>query len=159
MGIFGVSAPKFVFDRGGGSETTVLLDFATIVRDEPEVETIRHQSRLDGKRVYIPKGKHWLFDVRLNLYKYGDPAAKYDDLKAYENELVTLWRHRDGEQFKKAGGADCLFQIVEVTAFALENVEYRDAVLIRFESSEFVHEAGSTVITPQVTDITVLTGE
>lgn len=159
MGIFGQAAPKFVFDRNGGSETTVLLDFAKIVRDEPEVEITKHQSRLNGQRIYLPKGKHWLFDVTLNLFKYSDPAGKYTNLKAFENQPVTLWRHRDGEQFKKAGGADCLFHIVEVTAYAVEDVQYLDRVLIRFESLDYVNEEGSTIITPQISDVTVLTGE
>lgn len=159
MGIFGTAAPKFVFDNGGSGEATILLDYARITKDEPDPRVIRHESIVDGHRVYVEKGKYWLFEVELNLFKYSDPLGKYNNIKAFEGEQVTLWRHRDGEQFKKAGGSDCLFRIMEVTAFAIENVQFRDRLLIKFESVDFVDEAGSTVIVPQATDVTVLSGE
>ncbi len=157
MGIFGVAAPKFIYDRGGAGETTVLLDYAKIVNDEPEVRTIKHESELSGKKVFIPRGQHWNFDVVVNLYKYGDPLAAYLNFKSYQDVLVTLYRHRDGEPFKKPGGADCLFYITEVTAYAFEDIIYRDRLMLRFESSEFVDQAGSTAIVPQLSEITVIT--
>lgn len=159
MGIFGTAAPKFIFDNGGGSETTVLLDHAVIIKDEPEVDTLTIRSPLSGHKFNFWRGKYWYFDVNINLYKYSDPLSKYSNLKAFEGQNVSLWRHRDGEPFKKSGGADCLFLLKEVTAFAIEDVEYRDRVVLRFESIDYVNEAGSTVIVPQATDITVISGE
>jgi hypothetical protein len=50
--IFGIEAPKFIYDYSGAN-TTVLLDFVTIEKDEPEKKEIIHQSIFTGPREFV----------------------------------------------------------------------------------------------------------
>jgi hypothetical protein len=153
MAIFGTQAPKY--EIGG---TTVNLDFSNILRDEPEINVAVHQSKLSGDRYIVNRFKHWNFDVMINLFKYSSPLNFYQLLKGHEGQLVDkLWRHRDGDFFKDAAGDPVKFYLAEVTAAALENILWRDLVLLRFQSVSNIAEDYAVAVPPQISEVTVLT--
>ena len=138
MAIFGTSAPKWVYDRGGASEFTILLDYVYDTKFEPKTVFVEHESELDLERDFIFKGTHWTFELKMNLYKYSDTIsvvkAKHDEINSYKGKKGSLWMHRDGSQFKKSDGTDALFVLKEVVPFYRETKDFRDALYLKFES-------------------------
>jgi hypothetical protein len=149
--IFGTGSPKFVYDPGGSSEHTCILDYSTIERDEPEVKVIKHESELTAERVYKFQGELWNFDVKVNLFKYGPASrSKFMEIYAYKNKLVQLWRHSDGNKMVDSDGNPVMFYISEVTPVQTRDVPgFPDVLQIKFESTKAVDLTnGATVITP-----------
>ena len=138
MAMLGTGSPKWVFDRGGGSEFTILFDYIYDHNFEPKTIYVEHESELDIERDFILKGSHWTFDFKMNLYKYSDDLsvvlAKHDEINDYKGQKGTLWMHRDGSQFKKSDGSDALFVLKEIIPFYRETRRYKDALYIKFES-------------------------
>lgn len=151
--IFGVSAPKFVIDYGGESEATVLLDYCIPTQDKPEPDIIEHKSVINGHREHILKGIHWIFEVRVNLFKYTDPRSKYEEIKQYEGQDVTLFRHRDGEPYKDNGGNEVLFSLVSVTEAYLTQIDYKDILYLQFKSKDYIDRSDGSTVVPQLEEI------
>ena len=152
--IFGVSAPKFVFDYGvEETEQTVLLDYVIPTQDKPEPDIIEHKSVINGHREHILKGNHWIFEVRLNLYKYTNPRSKYEEIKQYEGLDVTLFRHRDGDPFKDSSGTEVLFTLVSVTEAYLTQIDYKDVLYLTFKSKDYIDRSDGSTVIPQLEEI------
>ena len=140
MSIFGLTSPKFVYDRGGAGEATVELN--NVVRNEYTVETdyVEHVSEIDLNREFISVQKRIRLVWIMNLFKDVDPIAKYNSIVIHKGREVSVWLFRDGVQFARtfddAGEplADALFCLKEVTPFFLESAAYRDGLVLVFES-------------------------
>lgn len=140
MSIFGLTSPKFVYDRGGAGEATV--DLNNIVRDEYSVETdyMEHVDELTLQREFIPVQHRIRLVWIMNLFKDVDPTAKYNSIVLHKGREVSVWVFRDGEQFAREfepNGdvkTDALFCLKEVTPFFLETAAYRDGLVLTFES-------------------------
>ena len=163
---FKVSATKGgssvnITDTGSGvhaatAEETVLLDYVRITKDEPEVDELMHQSELTGHREFVDRGDHWVFEVVLNLYKYSDPRSKFEQIYHYRHKNVDLWRHRDGAALADADGNNVSCRIVEIRPFYLEQSTFRDQLLIRFVSRDYVDFSDGSNIIPQLNEIMVI---
>lgn len=142
MSIFGVAGPKFVYDHGGPGEVTVLIDYWTTTKSEPDTSYVEQISELDLETDLIKRGTHFVFEGYTRLYKYGLPEplnmssiqAKYDEIVQYHGMKVSLWRHRDGEQFRK-GSNDVLFYLTETIPFNLKTPDFKDALILKFRSA------------------------
>lgn len=132
--IFGTRAPKMTVSGGG----TVLLDYATIQKDEADYDILKHTSEITGNVAYVTRGSRWVVDILVHLYKYADPYAKFVELIAQKGTKVKLYRHRDGSAYKNSAGAEVDFMIEEINPFYLTNTKYEDAVIMKFRSVEYV---------------------
>lgn len=140
--IFGIEAPKF--DSSG---TEVLLDYAVVLRDEPEHEEILFQSVLNNHRTWYDKGDHYTFEVMINLFKYADPLAKFNEIYTHLNSLVTLWRRRDRDAFKDSSGDVVYFELTEITPVWIDSYIKPDQLILLFESTDYVDISKSSIAT------------
>ena len=159
MAIFGTSAPKWVYDYGGSNEHTILFDYAYDENFKPKTTYIEHESEIDLERDYILKGSHYILNFKLNLFKYTDPPAKYDEINDYKGLKGVLWRHRDGNPLKKADGSNALFTLKDIIPFYRENVTYKDALSITFESCSPVDLSLISAYITQSPDRTAIEGD
>ncbi len=133
--IFGITSPKYIYDRGGAGEVEVLLNHIVLLRSEPETEYVDLQSEIDGFRDSTLRARHWIVEMKVYLYKYADPAQKFADIMAHMGKSVSLWLHRDGDPFLQADGTtDARFTLREVTPIYIETVQYRDGAILLFRS-------------------------
>jgi hypothetical protein len=86
MGILGTDEPKFK-DTDGNE---VLLNYAYILKDEPEQYEIEHKSDVNGERSFDQNSLHWIYQIRINLFKYDNPEQKYNEIAAYRQNEVYL---------------------------------------------------------------------
>lgn len=136
MGIFGTTAPKFIF-----SGTTVNLTYGIITKSEPVTEYIEQKSEITGNRDLISRGTHWTVEIRYHLYKHTTaptPAAFYTTLTSYKGKQVSLYLHADGAQFYTAAATDAHFVLKEITPFYLTTTDYKDALILLFESVDTI---------------------
>ncbi len=137
--LFGSEAPKFIYDPTG-SNTEVLLDYVVIEKDEPEEDFLMHQSIFTGHREFILKGKYWVVEMKIHVYKLGytDGLAYYNTLKSYEGAKLRFHRHRDGDYLKDSNGAEVEMFLEYVNESYYNTVNYPDFVLLRFKSTKYV---------------------
>ncbi len=75
----------------------ILLDHSEIVRDEPDIKTIMHESIINRHREWVDFAEHWAFDVMINVHKYSDSLIKFNELYEQLGKEGILYRHRDCE--------------------------------------------------------------
>lgn len=148
--IFGSAAPKFVYDLGGENETIVLLNYWVTTIDEPDSRELVHESEIEPDRDIIDRGDFWIYEGRINLYKYSSMTfirSKFEEIYQFNKKKVTLFRHQDGEPFKDASGNNLLFYM-KVTPTFLTTLDFRDILIVNFRSLGAVnHSDGSEILT------------
>ena len=155
--IFGTGSPKFVYDPEG-TPVTVNLDYVVILTDKPEIDLVEHKSVINGHREFILQGKHWVYEIRLHLCKYADIRAKYEEINQYLGADVWLYRHREAAPFKDSAGDEVLFNIVSIDESYFDTPDYKDVLIIRFESKDYVNLTDGT--TPAVSlPETIMSGD
>jgi hypothetical protein len=108
-----------------------------VTRSEPRTEYLEQKSEITGDRAFIPRGTHWAVEVKYHLYKHTTsptPQTKYETIASYKGIPVTLYLHNDGPQFLHSASADALFVLKELTPFYLTTTDYKDGLLLLFES-------------------------
>jgi hypothetical protein len=133
----GLSLPRFTTDTAA-----LDLDFITVIKDEPINDNIVHKSILNGAQRLVIKGSHWGFEVNVNLWKYDNPKAKYDEIFSFQYTMGKLQRHRDGSFIQDSSGNDVYFILTECVPYYLKagylaDPNY-DCMIVRFLSSEYV---------------------
>lgn len=131
MSIFGNQAPKFI-----AGETEVNLDYCVVLQDEADLEDILHQSKVTGHREWSHRGKHWIFKVKIHLFKYEDVYSAYQNFKQYEHQLVTLYKRRDGNPVTNLHGEEVKFFIENIEEGYLQHYLYPDILFITFLSQD-----------------------
>ena len=152
--IFGISAPKFVYDPDG-TPATVNLDYVVILKDEPEIDLIEHKSVINGHREFDYRGKHWIYEIRVHLCKYSNPRSKYEEIKQYEGAEVVLYRHSESEPFKDANDDEVLFLITKIQEAYFDTTDYKDTLIIRFESKDYIDLSDGSTIVSQTEEIII----
>jgi hypothetical protein len=161
--IFGVDAPKFVYDPAGESEATVLLDYVVVLKDAPELDMITFEAD-NGHREFIHKGKHWEFEIRVHLFKYYEAGglaaalAKYNEIKQYEGGDVWLYRHRDADPFMDGDGEEVLFSIISVDESYLDTTDFKDLLIINFKSKDYIDLTDGTTPVVQSNEVIMIGG-
>jgi len=158
MSIFGDNEPKIVTL----SDVTINLDKTLIVKDEPDYRRIRQEDVVSSAGIIYnnTRGMHWLFWVTIHLFKYStDHGDKFDALYDTLNKNVTLHRHRDKDSFKDSNGNVVPFYFAEIVPFYFDSPNYRDVLLLKFESTAFVDLQSTTFTTLIAEDETPITTE
>lgn len=138
--IFGIEAPKFVY-----SAQTVLLDYASVIKDEPQFDRITKESIITGHRARVNQHYHWSFEVMINLFKYTDPKVKFDEIYAHKNNLVTLYRRHDNDCFRNDDDEVVLFKLSEIIPTWIDSPIFPDQLLLKFVSADPVNISKCTV--------------
>ena len=136
--IFGSGAPKII-DSGAN---TVNFDYCWVLKDGPELDREIHTEKFSGHREINVKGRRWVFECEINLWKYAVPATSYNTFKGLLYDSVTLYRHRDGNPVQYSS-SNVDFFIEAVNPFYLENLtaEY-DKLFIRLVSEQVIDDLG-----------------
>ena len=148
--IFGTTAPKFIFNPTGLNQT-VLLNYVVILKDAPEEDFLIHQSIFTGHREFILKGKYWVFDLKMHLYKYTTvvdgktPTEKYDEIKQFEGVNLRLYRHGNGDYLKDSSNAEVEMFLESVTESYYKTTDYKDLLLLKFKSTKYVDIAKGVI--------------
>lgn len=132
MGIFGTTAPRFIFHDGLSDEATVDIDNARLLDAEPETEYVELISELDGSVSFHAPKVSWRVRILVHLFKYGNPSTAYSTFTALKGHFGTLFLHRDGSQFPDASTT---FVVKDVSPFFLTTTDFKDAVVLLFESA------------------------
>jgi hypothetical protein len=127
--IFGTSAPQFII----AGPDTLNLNYVTIEKDEPQIDFIQQESVVNGHRNFVIKGKHWEFHVLQHLWKFASPITQYQDAKNnFEGHTGSLYRHKDAPPFTEQ------FILYSVEEYYLERSMYKDLILYKFRSIDYV---------------------
>lgn len=136
MGIFGTTAPKFVYDEGGTFQKTVTLTYGIITRNESVTEYVEHRSEIDGDREWVAKCSHREVEIEYNLWKEGTAASRmYNTIERFKGSKVSLYLHSDGDRFETSPGVAALFTLTEVEAWHVETATYKDRLRLTFKST------------------------
>lgn len=131
---YGTAAPKFV-TQGGNS---VLLNHARILSDYPEYDNNEQPSVVNGYINHIHNGYHWVYAIRIFVYKESESIAKSNELLPFLGSDVFLYRHREAYPFKDKDGNNVLFRVKEVTPGYLNTPDYKDVIDIVFKSTNYI---------------------
>jgi hypothetical protein len=133
----GTGIAKMIYDRGGAGEVVIPLPHARDIRQEPVSEYIQNESELDTQRDSIFRGTHWRVEMVYHLYKEADPVTKYLVFATYKGTPVTLYLRDTGKPFSEQEDAntDALFILREMTPINLTSTDYKDGLLLTFEST------------------------
>lgn len=138
--IFGIQAPKMIVNIDT-TQDEVLLDYAVVLKNEPELDTFEVKSVRTGKRVLTNAGKHWIFQVKIHLWKYADPKAKYLELKSYEGTEVILYRHSDGGPIYDTYNNQGVFILQSLDESITDEKNKFDVLILTFWSKEFIRRS------------------
>lgn len=139
--IHGVNEPKFLVGT-----TTVNLDNTVLDSSWGITDEIEQKSILNGEKTWVTLGDYAEFTVNVNLFKYADPVAKFQELYAYNHKDVDqFFPHRDGVAVQKATGGNCKFHIAQIKLSYLGNNEKLDTLSIHFVANSYVNEGASVV--------------
>lgn len=141
--ITGQQAPKLIFNPLSDN-ITILLNHIVVTKDEPEEDLVIHQSIFTGHREFVIKGKYWIYECKVHLYKYTTladsftPIEKYQLLKDYEGQLFRFYRHREADYLKDVNGDEVQMVLQSITESYYKTTDYKDLLLLKFKSTKYV---------------------
>lgn len=135
--LFGIEAPKIIINPDT-TKDEVALDYSVILQDEPEQDLFSVKAVRTGKRVFNNAGKHWIFKVKIHLWKYADPSAKYLELKSYVGTEVILYRHSDYEPIYDSYGNIGRFFLQPIVELYSDRRNKYDVLLLTFRSNNYI---------------------
>lgn len=145
-----------VTDTGTGThrytaEREVELDRVEIVTDEPVINHILNESALSGSRSWVHRGRHWVYEVIVNIYKEALPRSLYEELFVYyqQDKDIVLYRHKDTQPMKDEAGSVASFKITRMKELYLGDITYKDRLLLRFESKSWVDTSETFLYQPE----------
>jgi hypothetical protein len=103
------------------------------VSEEPLTDYVEHVSEIDGQRGFEARGTFWSVKIAVNLFKYSNPTTTFQAIIGFKGTAVVLYPHRDGREFQ-----DILFILKEVKPFFLTTTDYKDGLMLEFESMTVV---------------------
>ena len=142
MSIFGLQTPRII------GTYDLQLDYCEILKDEPEWFVTEYQDPISGEKIFVTKGYHWIYEVKFYLFKHADPDGTLDKLFEMLYEEITLYKHWDNEQFQDEDDTTVPFKFTELIPIYVERAIYRDALILKFESTEFVDYSKCTGVIP-----------
>jgi len=137
MAIFGSQAPKIITSGA----VSIDLDYCVVDKDAPELDRIIHTEKFSGHREFNVRGRRWVFEVTLNIWKEASIGTKYNTLLGTLYDSVTLYRHRDGNPVQY-NSTNVPFFVERVNPFYLEQNEYRDRLQLRLVSESVIDDLG-----------------
>jgi hypothetical protein len=134
MSIFGALGPRIYTSTG----VSIDLDHMTILKNEPETKSFVTKNNLTGLDGHVDRGYHWVYEIRINLFKYANAWAMYYKLLAALGTEVTLIPCHDHTYFKDSDGTVVYFLFSELQREYLTDVNKEDALRLKFISMGFV---------------------
>lgn len=141
MSFFGEDYPKFIANVDS-TQDEILLEHCIILKDEPDPDLYVVRSVKTGKRTFTNAGRHWIFKVKVLLWKYDNPATKYLSLKSFEGSSVWLYRRSDGETFYSSFLDKIKFTLVSANESYFDDYKKQDCLTLTFMSEDRID--GST---------------
>jgi hypothetical protein len=108
--IFGTLEPSIVLP----DDTVINLDHSVVIKNEPDTKSFVNKNDLTGEDQAVKRGYHWLFDVRIYLYKYSNQVGTYQSLAAILETEVKFRPHRDHISFQDSLGNIVWFLFTEI---------------------------------------------
>jgi len=137
MGIFGTSVPKIKL--AVSPSTIYTLNYAKILKDEPDNEYLVHQSVINGHKEFILKGTHWSFEVGINLFKESNPGTAYSGYAALLGKKFYLYRHSSlNVAIQDSSGTDVPFMLYEKQESYYQTTDFKDYLILKFQSCDYV---------------------
>jgi len=139
FGIYGNTSPIIIVS----GTTQVNLTNCVVQKDEPVWEYIEHSSIINGYRSIVRKGARWEIELIYYIYKAGTILQQYNLANTLQNLLWNdnwfyYYRHNNGDAYRDSNGWGVHFKLVEFKPFHLENSTYKDAVLLKIISLDYV---------------------
>lgn len=156
--LFGTQAPKFIHDLGGPNQKIIEFDYVVITKDASDKRMLESESELDGHITRKLLGKHRIFEFRQHLFKYvkyfdlQTAIDKYNEIKSLEGLDGVLYRFRDGKPFKDKSNQNVLFTITNIEETYFDTPDFKDLLLITFESNDYVDMSKSIISPVYITD-------
>lgn len=147
MSLMGSQEPKFV-GTGTPSSATVNLDHTTILTNWADAQIIEQTSVINGVRNYITLGDYSEFVVTVNLYKHTTsptPKEKFQEIYAFNHQLVQFFPHREGVAVKDSGGTAVNFYISSMIPGYLDTPDFKDILTITFKATGYTDAENSLV--------------
>lgn len=120
--------------------SAIALDYAVVLKDEPEPDIITAISPINGHRSTVVKGYRWVFEIRINLWKEG--ASANATLTQFLNDLGgtdhQIKRFGDAVDFMKNSSGNVYFTLVKVQPGFLTQARQYDTVILRWESNDYI---------------------
>jgi hypothetical protein len=143
MGISGTTCPKFQYLPDADPLMVVFpLPYGRLMRSEPTTDYVEHKSQLDGAKEFVPRGTHWVIEIKYHLYKHTTAPTSMDQYNAicvYKSKEVYLYLHSDGAPFYTATGyVKALFVLKEIIPYELTTAGHEDALTLIFESVDTI---------------------
>ncbi len=133
--ILGKQCPRFWV-----GSTEVTLYHSNIERPDFNLpRLIEQEDVINAHREWekVGTGNHAEFVVRVNLFDYADPAAKYEEIEQYEHTAITkLAPHKDKDALKDSTGGYVEFFITHVKPASIYQPFYYDIVWVTFKSKD-----------------------
>lgn len=139
MSIFGTTCPKIIVDLNS-SNSEVLLEYGVVLKDEPVPTNYHVKAIRTGTKYFTNAGKHWIFVVKIHLWKYEQPDAKYIELKSYEGTKVILYKRSDGDAVYDQQGNPALFYLSSATSSYTDDTNKLDVLTLTFISVDRLAE-------------------
>ena len=125
------------------SDSRVITLGHSIIRPTwQEQNRLIQRSIINGVKNFVTISKDFaIFDVVVNLWKFGDPEGKLWEIKREDDTDVKFMPHQDsGNYLKTASGIEANFHIIRMVPYYIKNEppQLEDRLLIIFESKVYV---------------------
>lgn len=91
-----------------------------------------------GQRFGISKMHRATVQIFIHLHKENDPATKWATYLSHYGTEVYLYPDKDGDPFQNEWGEEMLFTLKDFNTFFDSSSEYRDLLILTFQSNENV---------------------
>lgn len=135
MGMWGYSYPKIKYGT-----TEYNLGKSLVETNFGETNIVIQQSIINGRRHFVKKSDPLAtIRITMNLFKYDDPAVKFEELKVLQHATVKLKLHVDGANYLiDVYDNEADFFVTQFTPYYLKTTtphDYRDKLFIELQSA------------------------
>lgn len=131
--IFGLLHSKFIKDSA-----EVDLSYSSINPKYILPDIVEQKTPLTGDKYFVLKGSYSEIAIIINLWKYADPVAKYNEIVAYYNNNVELYPHKDEGPLKDIAGNTVVFNLYNIEPFYLTTTLYYDILKLTFKAIGYI---------------------
>ena len=137
--IFGQSAGKVVY-----SGVSHALDNSILQPTWADDKTVEDESVIDGTRTFTHLWVHAEFKVIVYLFRYADPAAKFNELIALNHKDVTYYPFKDGaaagdglgKAIQDSSSTVVPCRIIKMEPYSLDDYQRLDVLAIYLKTTK-----------------------
>ena len=135
-GTLGTFKPKIIEPS---VPTTIEFDYSVLKKFNMEYNTINNQNLLNGNRNHFNLGKsgHLVIEFAENLWKYGDPEGKAEDIRDELFKEVEFYFDKDTSNYiADLDDLPVMFYFAGWKRFFIEESTWQDGVMLTFKSTQ-----------------------